>query len=78
MFELNQQQQAAAAHRGGPLLVAAGAGTGKTGTLAGRVADLIASGVPPGRICLLAFTRRAAQEMLIRVGDLTSRAAASC
>ncbi|MGH9125648.1 MAG: ATP-dependent helicase [Acidimicrobiales bacterium] len=77
MFDLNEQQRAAVAHRGGPLLVAAGAGTGKTGTLASRVADLIASGVPPGRICLLTFTRRAAREMLARAGDLTSAAVAA-
>ncbi|MDQ1393832.1 MAG: ATP-dependent helicase UvrD/PcrA [Acidimicrobiaceae bacterium] len=77
MFELNRQQQAAVSHRGGPLLVQAGAGTGKTGTLASRVADLIDSGVPPGRICLLTFTRRAAQEMLTRAGHLTTPAAAA-
>jgi DNA helicase-2/ATP-dependent DNA helicase PcrA len=77
MFELNDQQWAAVAHRGGPLLVQAGAGTGKTGTLAGRVADLIGSGVPPGRICLLTFTRRAAQEMLSRAGELTAPGAAA-
>ncbi|MDQ6616391.1 MAG: ATP-dependent helicase [Actinomycetota bacterium] len=77
MFELNSQQGAAVAHRGGPLLVQAGAGTGKTGTLASRVADLISTGVPPGRICLLTFTRRAAQEMLNRAGHLTAPAAAA-
>ena len=57
--------------------MAAGAGTGKTGILASRVGDLIDSGVPPGRICLLTFARRAAQEMLSRAGDLTTPAAAA-
>ena len=49
-----------------PLLVIAGAGTGKTATLAHRVAHLVAEGVEPGRILLLTFTRRAAQEMVRR------------
>ncbi|HEY5719435.1 MAG TPA: ATP-dependent helicase, partial [Gammaproteobacteria bacterium] len=49
-----------------PLLVIAGAGTGKTATLAHRVAHLVAQGVEPGRILLLTFTRRAAQEMVRR------------
>ncbi|MEZ0267486.1 MAG: ATP-dependent helicase, partial [Phycisphaerae bacterium] len=61
---LNDQQRAAAvAPRETPLLIVAGAGTGKTNTLAHRVAHLIASGVAPARILLLTFTRRAAQEM---------------
>ena len=47
----------------GPLLVIAGAGTGKTSTLAHRVAHLIVTGTPPERILLLTFTRRAAAEM---------------
>ena len=53
--------------RAGPLLVIAGAGTGKTMTLAHRVAHLILQGVSPERILLLTFTRRAAQEMTRRV-----------
>ncbi|MBV8773425.1 MAG: UvrD-helicase domain-containing protein, partial [Deltaproteobacteria bacterium] len=64
---LNAQQLAAVMHRKGPLLVIAGAGSGKTRTLIYRVARLIESGVPPGAILLLTFTRRAAQEMLRRV-----------
>jgi len=67
---LNPQQLAAAVHRDGPLLVVAGAGSGKTRTLIYRVARLIESGVPPGAILLLTFTRRAAQEMLRRVEQL--------
>jgi len=50
----------------GPLLIIAGAGTGKTDTLAHRVAHLIATGTPPGRIMLLTFSRRAAAEMTRR------------
>ncbi len=65
--ELNEQQRAAARHGLGPLLIVAGAGTGKTTTLAHRVAHLIATDVDPGRILLLTFTRRAAAEMLRRV-----------
>ena len=54
----------------GPLLVVAGAGSGKTATLAHRVAHLIAHGADPGRILLLTFSRRAAAEMARRVERL--------
>src|SRR6478672_10133165 len=64
---LNDQQRAAATFGDGPLLIIAGAGTGKTNTLAHRVAHLIGAGVNPGRILLLTFTRRAAAMMLKRV-----------
>jgi DNA helicase-2/ATP-dependent DNA helicase PcrA len=57
-----------------PLLVIAGAGTGKTKTLAHRVAHLVINGVDPQRILLLTFSRRAAQEMTIRVTRITSAA----
>ncbi len=57
----------------GPVLVIAGAGTGKTWTLACRVAHLIERGVPPERILLLTFSRRAAREMLSRAGRLVDR-----
>ncbi len=66
--ELNPAQREAVTHGEGPLLIIAGAGTGKTRTLAYRVAYLIARGVPPDRILLLTFTRRAAEEMLSRAG----------
>ncbi|MGH7918254.1 MAG: UvrD-helicase domain-containing protein, partial [Candidatus Binataceae bacterium] len=72
---LNPAQYAAAVHRDGPLLVIAGAGSGKTRTLIYRVARLIESGVPPGAILLLTFTRRAAQEMLRRVEHLVGQRA---
>jgi DNA helicase-2/ATP-dependent DNA helicase PcrA len=68
--ELNPQQAAAATHGDGPLLIIAGAGTGKTRTLVYRVAHLIEKGVRPDRILLLTFTRRAAQEMLTRAERL--------
>jgi DNA helicase-2/ATP-dependent DNA helicase PcrA len=67
---LNDAQLAAVTHRDGPLLVVAGAGSGKTRTLIYRVARLIESGVPPGAILLLTFTRRAAPEMLRRAEQL--------
>jgi DNA helicase-2/ATP-dependent DNA helicase PcrA len=67
---LNPAQAAAAAHGDGPLLIIAGAGTGKTRTLVHRVAHLIERGVRPDRILLLTFTRRAAQEMLARAERL--------
>ena len=64
--ELNPRQREAVTHGDGPLLVVAGAGSGKTRTLACRVAYLISQGVPPERILLLTFTRRAADDMLRR------------
>ncbi len=68
--ELNPEQAKAATHGDGPLLIIAGAGTGKTRTLVYRVAHLIDRGVPADRILLLTFTRRAAQEMLARAERL--------
>ena len=65
--ELNPEQLAAVQHDDGPLLIVAGAGTGKTATLVHRVAYLIGRGADPRRILLLTFTRRAAAEMLRRV-----------
>src|SRR5581483_581650 len=72
---LNDEQRAAATHAGGPLLILAGAGTGKTTTLCARVAWLISQGAAPERILLLTFTRRAAREMLQRTRALVSVAA---
>ncbi len=69
--QLNVAQREAATHGDGPLLVVAGAGTGKTKTLASRVAWLIDQGVEPGRILLLTFTRRAAAEMVRRAAHFT-------
>jgi len=72
--QLNDEQRAAATHRGGPLLVLAGAGTGKTTTLCSRVAWLLSEGVQPQRILLLTFTRRAARDMVQRARGLAERA----
>jgi DNA helicase-2/ATP-dependent DNA helicase PcrA len=68
MFEdqLNPEQRLAATHGEGPLLIIAGAGTGKTTTLAARVTTLLERGTRPERILLLTFSRRAAREMLDR------------
>jgi DNA helicase II / ATP-dependent DNA helicase PcrA len=63
---LNPDQLAAVTHTGGPLLILAGAGTGKTGTLVARAAWLRDQGIQPSRILLLTFTRRAADDMLAR------------
>lgn len=80
---LNEAQREAAAYgvrpaestfESGPLLIIAGAGTGKTMTLAHRVAHLLMQGVSPERILLLTFTRRAAQEMIRRVETIVRQA----
>src|SRR4030088_1975899 len=73
---LNEDQARAATFGDGPLLVIAGAGTGKTRTLIHRVAALIARGVAAERILLLTFTRRAASEMLSRAERLVGSAGA--
>jgi DNA helicase-2/ATP-dependent DNA helicase PcrA len=67
---LNPAQLEAVTCGDGPVLVIAGAGTGKTWTLACRVAYLIEQGITPERILLLTFSRRAAREMLSRAGRL--------
>ena len=68
--ELNEQQLAAVTAPPGPLLVIAGAGSGKTRTLIYRVAYLLENGIDPRNILLLTFTNRAAREMLGRVANL--------
>jgi DNA helicase-2/ATP-dependent DNA helicase PcrA len=82
LFALNAQQRNAVEHGigaplaegPGPLLVIAGAGSGKTNTLACRVAHLVFTGADPQRILLLTFSRRAAVEMERRAGQFLSRA----
>ncbi len=69
--ELNDEQFHAVTAEPGPLLVLAGAGSGKTRTLTYRVAYLLSQGVRPGEILLLTFTNKAAKEMLHRVHELT-------
>src|SRR5437762_579381 len=68
--ELNEQQLAAVTAQPGPILVIAGAGSGKTRTLTYRVAYLLENGIDPRNILLLTFTNRAAREMLGRVANL--------
>jgi DNA helicase-2/ATP-dependent DNA helicase PcrA len=78
--ELNLEQRRAVEHGvrrdctvGPPLLVIAGAGSGKTNTLAHRVAHLIVNGADPGRILLMTFSRRAAAEMTRRVARIAGK-----
>src|SRR4051812_13627769 len=68
--ELNEQQLAAVTAPPGPLLVIAGAGSGKTRTLTYRVAYLLENGIDPENILLLTFTNKAARQMLDRVTNL--------
>lgn len=69
--ELNDEQYAAVTAQPGPMLVLAGAGSGKTRTLTYRVAYLLSQGIQPQEILLLTFTNKAAKEMLRRVEELT-------
>jgi DNA helicase-2/ATP-dependent DNA helicase PcrA len=83
LADLNDAQRTAVLADDAPLLIVAGAGTGKTRTLVHRTARLIADGADPSRILLLTFTRRSAAEMLRRVEELiaiteTTKASSSC
>ena len=73
LARLTAEQRRAATYDGGNLLIAAGAGTGKTTTVAARLAHLVSSGVAPERILLLTFSRRAASELLQRAEQVTGR-----
>ncbi|MFW6217310.1 MAG: UvrD-helicase domain-containing protein, partial [Desulfohalobiaceae bacterium] len=70
---LNPAQLEAVSSTQGPLLVIAGAGSGKTRTIIYRLAYLVQQGADPARILLLTFTRKAAQQMLTRAGRLLGR-----
>ncbi len=75
LHDLNEAQRAVVTAGSGPVLVVAGAGSGKTTTLVRRVAWLIRSGVPPASILLLTFTRASAANMLARARALVPEAA---
>lgn len=76
LYELNPEQRAAALHTEGPLLILAGAGSGKTKTLVHRIVHLLRGrSVPPSKIAVVTFTNRAAEEMRERVQAFAGREA---
>jgi DNA helicase II / ATP-dependent DNA helicase PcrA len=76
LFDLNSEQYRAATHPGGPMLILAGAGTGKTRVLTARIAWLVAQEVDPSSILAVTFTNKAAKEMRERVAGAVSSEAA--
>ena len=67
LYDLNPEQQSAATHESGPLLIIAGAGTGKTRTIVARITWLVSTGTPASKILAVTFTNKAAREMKERI-----------
>ncbi|OHA79492.1 MAG: hypothetical protein A2747_00655 [Candidatus Yonathbacteria bacterium RIFCSPHIGHO2_01_FULL_44_41] len=70
---LNDKQKEAALHKNGPILIIAGAGTGKTSTLTHRILNLVKEGIAPSEILAITFTNKAAKEMGERVNELLAK-----
>ncbi|MEI6033903.1 MAG: UvrD-helicase domain-containing protein [Verrucomicrobiae bacterium] len=77
LWDLNPEQQRAATHESGPLLILAGAGTGKTRTIVARITWLVSQGVPPSGILAVTFTNKAAREMKERIAGMLDSEKAS-
>ena len=72
LYDLNPEQQSAATHESGPLLILAGAGTGKTRTIVARITWLVSTGTPASKILAVTFTNKAAREMKERIRGMLS------
>ena len=72
LYDLNPEQQSAATHEHGPLLILAGAGTGKTRTIVARITWLVSTGTPASKILAVTFTNKAAREMKERIAGMLS------
>ncbi len=70
LWDLNPEQQRAATHESGPLLILAGAGTGKTRTIVARITWLVSQGIAPSSILAVTFTNKAAREMKERIAGM--------